>query len=101
MTAPLGGPMQNEPNVTGYEIILMGICAVLCSVTQKTGNITKTTNDDRGGIENEEVSKRETCFLHGVNSVPDLVYSAGACVEQLHLFEQIAGIFMFEVNLMI
>ena len=61
------------------------LCAALCSATKMTGNITKTT-DDEGGKENKEISKMETCFLHGVNSVSDLAYSAGACVEQLHLF---------------
>ena len=52
--------------------------AALCSATKTTGNITKTTDDDRGGKENKEISQKETCFLHGVN------YEA--CVEQLHLF---------------
>ena len=62
------------------------LCAALCSATTMTGNITKTTDDDRGCKDNKEISKKETYFLHGVNSVSDLADSPGACVEQLHLF---------------
>jgi hypothetical protein len=56
----------------------------LCSATKTTANITKTTENDSGGKENEEISKKETCSY----MVSDLAYSARACVEQLHLFEK-------------
>jgi hypothetical protein len=54
----------------------------LCSATKTTANITKTTENDRGGKEIIEISKKVTCSY----MVSDLAYSAGACVEQLHLF---------------
>ena len=54
----------------------------LCSATKTTANITKTTENDRGGKEIKEISKKVTCSY----MVSDLAYSAGACVEQLHLF---------------
>jgi hypothetical protein len=65
----------------------------LCSATKTTGNITKTTDDDRNGKENKDISKKETCFLDGFNSVSDLAYSARACVEELHLFKEIKTVF--------
>ena len=40
------------------------------------------TENDRGGKEMKEISKKVTCSY----MVSDLAYSAGACVEQLHLF---------------
>jgi hypothetical protein len=46
-----------------------------------TANITKTTENYRGGKENKEISKKETCSY----MVSDLAYSARSCVEQLHL----------------
>ena len=58
------------------------LCAALCIATKTTANITRTTDDDRGGEENKEVSKKETCSY---NYVSNLAYSAGGCVEQLHL----------------
>ena len=60
------------------------LCAALCSTTKRTGNITQTTDDDRGGKEDKVISKKGNLFR--VNSVSDLAYSSGACVEQLHLF---------------
>ena len=53
----------------------------LCSATKTTANITKMTENDRGGKEIKEISKKVTCSY----MVSDLAYSAGACVEQLHL----------------
>ena len=35
------------------------LCAALCSATKTTANITKTTDDDRGGKENKEISKKK------------------------------------------
>ena len=70
------------------------LCAALCSETKTKGNITKTTDDERGGKENKEILKKETCFLHGVNSVSNLAFSAGACVEQLHVI----SVFLYGVN---
>ena len=58
------------------------LCVALCSATKTTANITKTTENDRGGKEIKEISKKVTCSY----MVSDLAYSAGACVEQLHLF---------------
>ena len=46
------------------------LCAALCSATKTTGNIKKTTEDDRGK-KDKVISKKETCFLLGVNSVSD------------------------------
>ena len=60
----------------------VNLCAALCSATKTTANITKTTENDRGGKENKEISKKEICSY----IVSDLAYSAGTCVEQLHLF---------------
>ena len=60
----------------------VNLCAALCSATKTTANITKTTENDRGGKENKEISIKETCSY----MVSDLAHSAGACVEQLHLF---------------
>ena len=56
------------------------LCVALCSATKTTANITKTTDDDMGcvRVENKEISKK-------YNYVSNLAYSAGACVEQLHL----------------
>ena len=56
-------------------------------------NITKMTQNDRGGKENKEISINETCSY----MVSDLAYSAGACVEQLHLFNFTELIFTLSV----
>ena len=47
----------------------------VCAPQVSTTNITMTTDDDWGSKENKEIFKKES-----------LAYSAGACVEQLHMF---------------
>ena len=39
------------------------LCMALCSVTKTTANITKTTDDDRGGEENKEISKSKLVLM--------------------------------------
>ena len=39
------------------------LSAALCSATKTTGNITKTTDDDRGGKEDKLISKKETSYM--------------------------------------
>ena len=34
------------------------LCAALCSATKMTANIIKTTDDDRGGKEKKDISKK-------------------------------------------
>ena len=37
------------------------LCAALFTAIKTTTNITRTTDDDQGGKENKEISKKETC----------------------------------------
>ena len=67
----------------------MYLCAALCTSTKTKTNITKTTDDDQGGKENKDIPKGNL-ILHAVNSVAGLAYSAGACVEQQHMFKRSA-----------
>ena len=60
MNAPFKGPIQNEPTRNMHTTLQQemescshgNLCSALPSATKMTTNITKTTDDDRGGKEN-------------------------------------------------
>ena len=69
MTSPFKGSMQNEPKPElgishcnrKWKHPCKVFCVRHCAVkTKTTANITKTTDNDRGGKENKEISKKET-----------------------------------------